>query len=124
MQIGERYNPRGIFTGVYIPESLVKHKDISPGAKLAFGRLCWHVGEDGRCFPFQETLAEALGCSVRSVQSYLKELEDAGFIERIREGNSHEYGFCWHDLLEQSLKTKHTQDSAYGTRRYCVWSAR
>lgn len=45
--IGQPFNPFGLFNGIFVPESLVKFKDISPGAKLAYGRLARYAGQDG-----------------------------------------------------------------------------
>ena len=81
---------------------------ISAGAKLLFGVLCYHAGKDGVCFPNQTSLAEEIGCSVRSVGSYVEELETSKFIERSREGKSaaspFSYSFVWHECLESCLR--------------------
>ena len=106
MQVGELYNPKGVFAGVWIPDSLVRCPDLSLGAKVAFGRLCWHIGENGQVFPSQPTLAEEIGVSLRSVEEYLRELELFGLIKKQRAGRITYYHFPWHSLLEESLKIK------------------
>lgn len=117
MKVGEQYNPWKLFTGIFIPESIVRlsHEILSPGAKLLFGRLCWHAGKNGECFPSHVTLAEEIGVAERTIRDYLKELEDGGFVIRIRAGNYHMYGFIWHQSLEDSLRVtekEHRHDPA------------
>ncbi len=115
MQVGDLYNPKGLFTGIYIPESMVRLPNtvLSPGAKLLFGRLSWHVNNDGDCFPSRDTLAEEIGVSESSIRDYLRELEENRFIIRVRSGpKTNSYDFPWHSVLEASLKKKHRQPSA------------
>jgi hypothetical protein len=50
LQPGEPFNPYRMFNGLYIPEGLARCPWISPGAKLAWGRLARYAGEDGRCY--------------------------------------------------------------------------
>ncbi len=114
MQSGESYNPKGLFTGVFIPESMARlpHSVLSAGAKLLFGRLCWHVSDKGECFPSRVTLAEEIGVSEFSARDYLKELEDQSFIRRVRNGpHTNDYEFTWNDVLEGSLRKKDRQYS-------------
>jgi hypothetical protein len=51
LQVGQPFNPFRLFTGIFIPEALVRYKDLSAGAKLAYGRLARYAGHDGRCYP-------------------------------------------------------------------------
>jgi hypothetical protein len=37
-QPGQPFNPYNVFHGI-IPEALVRYPDLSPGAKIAYGRL-------------------------------------------------------------------------------------
>jgi hypothetical protein len=64
-----------LFTGIFIPEALVRSGLVSAGAKLAYGRLARYAGQDGMCFPAVDTLAEEVGVCGRQVQKYLAELE-------------------------------------------------
>lgn len=116
MNVGESYNPKGLFTGIFIPETMAKipNEMLCSGAKLCFGRLCWHVNENGECFPSRETLASEIGVSESSVRDYLKQLEDQGFIRRIRNGpHVNDYEFSWTDVLEASIKRKDRQRAVY-----------
>jgi hypothetical protein len=59
--VGDAFNPYGMFNGIWVPESLLKCPDLSASAKLLYGRLARFAGENGRCFPSVETLATELG---------------------------------------------------------------
>ena len=83
LQPGEPFNPYLMFTGIFIPEGLVRCTSIRPGAKLAWGRLARYAGEDGRCYPKVKTLASEIGVRERQLQNYLKELEQAKLIQRV-----------------------------------------
>lgn len=64
-----------------IPNMILTNKDLSIGAKLTYSMLlkyCWY---DNKCFPGQETLADNLGASERSVRTWLKELDGYGIIK-------------------------------------------
>jgi Helix-turn-helix domain len=58
-----------------VPNALLRHQTISPGAKLAYTMLLSYAWQNDFCFPGQETLATDMGVSSRSVRTYLKELE-------------------------------------------------
>jgi hypothetical protein len=55
MQIGQPFNPFRLFTGIFIPEGLVRAKCISPGAKLTYGRLARYAGQKGQCYAAVES---------------------------------------------------------------------
>jgi len=101
---GERFNPYKTFNGVFIPEAVVSIpvKKLSQGAKLAYGRLCRYAGKDGKAFPRRETLAEEVGCQIRQVDSYLRELKRFGLLESVRIGlgKPNEYYFLWHEIFD------------------------
>ena len=48
--------------------------------------LLKYAWDDDACFPGQQKLAEDMGSGERSVRTYLKELEDAGFLEVTQRG--------------------------------------
>lgn len=107
---GQPFNPYKIFTGIFIPEALVRNPDISPGAKIAYGRLARYAGEDGDCHPSVKTLAREIGIRQRQAQRYLAELETHGFIRsfaRYSSPNTRDtngYIFLWHESLLGSLR--------------------
>jgi hypothetical protein len=104
---GEAFNPhRQYRTGVWVPEGLMSYANVSAGAKLLYGQLLRHAGENGRCFPNKRHLAIALGVDERTVQRYISELADNHegypFIrrEQPRAGVSpNDYAFVRHPLL-------------------------
>ena len=75
---------RGGFTQV--PNFMLTNKDISVGGKLAYAMLLKYAWNDDACFPGQQKLADDMGAGERSVRTYLKELEDAGFLEVAQRG--------------------------------------
>jgi hypothetical protein len=58
----------------------------SPGAKLAYLCLLSYAWQQHHCFPGQERMGRDMGCSVKSVQRYLQELEDHRLIVITRRG--------------------------------------
>ena len=77
--IGEDLVTRHGFTQV--PNFLLTNKDLSVGAKLYYAMLLKYAREKDYCYPGQQTLANDIGSSERSVRTYQKELEDAGLLE-------------------------------------------
>jgi hypothetical protein len=109
MQVGQPFNPFRLFTGIFIPEGLVRTNGISPGAKLTYGRLVRYAGQNGECFPAVPTLAAEIGVSVRQTQYYLAELERVKLIRRVTRlsdsgQTSNAYQFLWHSLLGAPVK--------------------
>jgi hypothetical protein len=98
VEIGQAYNPRKLFYGVFVPEWLLRQPDISQGAKLCFAVLCRHAGEDGTCDRDGESLAAELGVHLRQVRTYIGELLSEALIESRRRGlgQTNVYRFLWH----------------------------
>lgn len=69
-----------------VPNVILTNKDLSVGAKLAYAMLLKYAWSDTACFPGQQTLATDMGAGERSVRTYLKELEDAAFLEVTQRG--------------------------------------
>lgn len=69
-----------------VPNVVLKHPNISFGAKVAYGVLLSYAWSDDFCFPAQERLAKDLNCSVRQVQRLLTELRDHSFINWKQQG--------------------------------------
>ncbi len=101
--IGEPFNPHGLFTGIFIPEAMVRYAGLSATAKLAYGRLVRYAGRNGQCYPAVATLAAEIGIGKRRAQECLSELEAGGFIRRdYRDGKATEYAFLWHPIFSGS----------------------
>jgi len=64
-----------------VPNFILTNKQITVGAKLAYAMLLKYAWTDDACYPGQQKLADDMGAGERSVRTYLKELEDAGFLE-------------------------------------------
>ena len=79
-------DPATRFGFTQVPNFMLTNKALSVGAKLAYAMLLKYAWSDDACFPGQQTLAVDLGAGERSVRTYLKELEDAGFLEVMQRG--------------------------------------
>jgi hypothetical protein len=106
--VGQPFIPYRLFTGIFIPEALVRSKLVSPGAKMAYGRLARYAGQDGRCFPAVSKLAAEIGIGARQAQKYLAELEKAKLIRRRtrfsdRAQASNAFEFLWHPLFQERV---------------------
>src|SRR5919199_350993 len=63
-----------------IPNAILRRRDISPGAKLAYVMLLSYAWQKDSCFPGQEALAEDMGVTSRSVRTYLQQLVSSGLL--------------------------------------------
>ena len=64
-----------------VPNVILTDKTLSVGGKLAYAMLLKYAWADNACFPGQQKLAEDIGAGERSVRTYLKELEQSGYLE-------------------------------------------
>ncbi len=69
-----------------IPNAILRATGISAGAKMLYGLLLSYAWQAAVCWPNQATLSSDAGCSVRNVQRWLAELEDAAFIKIHQQG--------------------------------------
>ena len=69
-----------------VPNFILTNKHLSVGAKLAYAMLLKYHWTNNDVFPGQQKLAEEMGSGERSVRTYLKELEDAKFLEVTQRG--------------------------------------
>lgn len=67
-----------------IPEALLYDQTMSDKAIRIFGALMRHGLDPTSCYPSHARIGELIGCAPRSVQRPLRELEAAGWIERVR----------------------------------------
>lgn len=114
---GEIYNPWRMFNGSFIPNAILKCRELSATAKLLFGRLCQYAGADGEAFPSYSTLGEEVGIERRQAIRAIRELEEFGLIRAVarrRYDGSHSsnsYVFLWHTIFSEdgspSLGGKH-----------------
>ena len=64
-----------------VPNVVLTEPTLSVGAKLAYAMVLKYAWQDNFCFPGQTKLAHDMGAGERSVRTYLKELETAGFLD-------------------------------------------
>jgi len=107
---GQVYNPYKIFFGCYIPNWLMRTREVSPAAKLLWGLLVRHAGKDGICYPGYEILNKETGYGVDNIGKQIKELQNAKLIrvikssgkERLQHRNNR-YEFIWNsDIIEKN----------------------
>ena len=117
----EYINPYKIFNGVWLPLGLLERTELSQGAKLCYALLCKYAGENGACYPSQETIAKDIGIKKRQTIKYIHELVNNKLIEVEKFGKkqTNRYWFLMHTWLEDSLRKsikrsalKHTSHSA------------
>ena len=104
-------NPYKRFVGAIVPNGLLERREVSPGAKLAYARLCQHAAKDGElvgvAWPKRDVLARELGVKARQVDRYLDELQSTRLIEIRRRGfkKSNLYRFKRHSWMDESTDT-------------------
>src|SRR6185437_7555019 len=75
---------RGGFTQV--PNFILKHVELSLGAKVTYSMFLHYAWHNHSCFPGQNRLAGDMGMSQSRVSEFIKELEGADLIEITRRG--------------------------------------
>ena len=76
--------------------------------QLLFFWLCYHADEDGRCFPSRGKLAKEMGCTNKTVDNYIKVLEEDGVIEktvRRKEGTKENKSNLYQILQVENVET-------------------
>jgi hypothetical protein len=79
-------DPATRFGFTQVPNFILTNPGLSVGAKLAYAMLLKYAWTDQAVFPGQQKLAQDMGAGERSVRTYLKELEDASFLEVTQRG--------------------------------------
>jgi DNA-binding transcriptional ArsR family regulator len=97
-----------------MPDQVRQDRTLSPKAKIVYEQLLsymWFKSE--RCFPSQQTIADATGYSRRSVIRALTELYERGYIEKWRRGQGYtNYYFINPLLFPHSFKRSVSADAA------------
>ena len=107
LRIGQPFNPYRLFTGIFIPEALVRYQGLTCGAKIAYGRLARYAGENGECFPSIPTLVTEIGMGATQARTYVHELSEKRFIAiEQRPGSSGVYKFLWHEAFAGEIGDK------------------
>lgn len=86
---------------VQIPRMIVSCLCLSEQAKMVYTAISLFVYEQGRsAFPSVHRMSTMCGMSAKSIVKYIKELEDKGFIEKVRRGNGMTNDYYIVDLHE------------------------
>jgi len=90
-----------MFVCSFVPNWLLKRKELNSTDKIVYGRLCQFSGRNGKCFPKQKALARELGLSVITIRKSLKKLVDYKLIvsEQRGHGKPNLYTFLWHEWM-------------------------
>lgn len=109
--IGEAYNPWRLFVGSFIPNAVLKCRNLSPTSKLIFGRLSQYAGADGQAYPSYRTLGHEVGIEQRQAMRAVKELVVFGLIRSVKQirndggAASNRYEFLWHQIFDHDNKS-------------------
>lgn len=110
------FNPYNVFVGSFIPNCIMKCKDLSASDKLVYARLSQYAGKNGTCFPKQETIAEECGLSKRQIIISIQNLENKKFIQvhkptgrdKMNHANN-SYSFLMNDVIKNELNIETLQ---------------
>lgn len=106
MNVGQEFNPYGLFYGAVVPDWLLCRPELSPAAKMLYARLCKYAGSNGAAFPSLADLSTALGTNERQIRRWVDELRDVGLV-RTERGHRHQalrYVFLWHAWMEGEIR--------------------
>jgi hypothetical protein len=109
----QRINVFNLFVGSFLPNWLQRRKEISDVSKILYSRLCQYAGVDGECFPQQETLADDIGTSVRTIKLRIQELVKLRLIEVKQNGlnKPNNYYFLKHEWMFENPKDTKIKNS-------------
>lgn len=69
-----------------VPNFILKHPDLSMGAKLVYAMFLSYAWHNDSCFPGQDRLAYEIGISRPRVTQFISELNNAGLVTIQRRG--------------------------------------
>jgi hypothetical protein len=69
-----------------VPNFILKHDELSLGAKVTYSMFLHYAWHNDSCFPGQERLAGDMGMSQSRVSEFIKELQQASLVEITRRG--------------------------------------
>ena len=79
-RVGQAFNPWYKACGFYPPDFVGRQRDLTDGQKRLYERAVRWSGRNGSFWRSYETIAAALGKSVRQVKSDMATLENKGFV--------------------------------------------
>jgi hypothetical protein len=102
--VGEPFNPSHKCCGFYPPDIVARVRDLTDGQKRLYERAVRWAGQNGSFWYGFDTIANALGKSVRQVKDDMAVLEAKGLISHARRRRqSNRYSFLWHPIFEVQL---------------------
>ena len=69
-----------------IPDSIMRRRNLTFGAKCLWGRLDRYGQKSGRVYPSLLTFATELGTSIDSIRRFLAQLKDASLVRVVKAG--------------------------------------
>lgn len=93
--------PAGL-THIQVDLRILYSDDLSPTAKLTYGRLVLYAGKNGRCNPSHDTLAGQIRVSASRIRAVLRELRTVGLIDWKQTGSSCSYTVFGGECLKTS----------------------
>jgi biotin operon repressor len=69
-----------------VPNFILKNKNLTVGEKMTFAMFLSYTWHNNSCFPGQDKLAEDIGVTRRSINTFVKGLEKKGFLTIQRRG--------------------------------------
>lgn len=83
-----------------IPNKILFAYDLSMQAKCLYAILLAFAWQEEECFPGQDRLAKAAGCTDRTIRKYLDELKQYGLISWLQRGLNQTNIYYIHDLSQ------------------------
>ncbi len=100
----EGFDPVAAAGFTQVPNLILKSPELSVGAKLAYAMLLSYAWQNDFCFPGQETLADDMGVSKRSVISFIKELSASGHVTVKRQGLGRVNVYTLHAKISRKIR--------------------
>jgi hypothetical protein len=101
--VGEPFNPWWKICGFYPPDVVGRNTELklTDGQKRLYERSVRWAGQNSEFWYGFDTIAEALGKSVRQVKDDMATLEDKGLMAHVRRRRQPNlYRFLWHPIFE------------------------
>lgn len=113
-QVYKFINPYNQFQGIWLPMWLIEIEDLSWIEKIVYAFLAKYAGNSGCCYPKQETLAQDLNVSLRTIKASLKKLQNYELICSKQTGlnQPNVYFFLEHPKMGNSSELPEVQVSA------------
>ncbi|SFF97487.1 Helix-turn-helix domain-containing protein [Desulfotomaculum arcticum] len=106
-----------------IPNKVLFSPGLSMPAKCLYAILLGFAWQEDECFPGQERLAQAAGCTDRTVRKYLDELKQCGLLSWVQRGLNQTNIYYIHDISQnkrlEPLGDKDRKERSGPDRKVC-----